>query len=278
MTVPPARHSDLPQIAGEALSLAGAGRALLLQIAHPAVGRGVAEHSDFATRIVSRFHATLTFVYASVFASPDEFETVRRRVNRAHGPVHAPRDGDLPGYNAFDPALQLWVASTLYETMIDLNERVFGPLDHASRERVYLDFTRLGLNLQIRPEAWPNDTGSFRAYWHGMIPRLEVTDTTRLLAGQILHPGGLPVWLRVALPTSRLVTAGLLPTSVREQFELPWDERREERFERRMRWTAAVYPRLPAALRHRPRDVYLRRLHGYAAADQAPETTSQTRP
>ena len=114
MAVPPARQSDLRQIAGEALSLAGAGRALLLQIAHPAVGRGVAEHSDFATRIVDRFHATMTFVYAAVFASPDEFDAVRRQVNRAHGPVHAARSGDLPAYSAFDPDLQLWVSATLY--------------------------------------------------------------------------------------------------------------------------------------------------------------------
>jgi uncharacterized protein (DUF2236 family) len=270
MTLPPARHSDLRQIAGEALSLAGAGRALLLQIAHPAVGRGVAEHSDFATRIMDRFHSTLTFVYAAVFAPPDEFDAVRRQVNRAHGPVHSARDGELPAYSAFDPDLQLWVASTLYETMIDLNQRVYGPLDEQSREQVYRDFTRLGLNLQARADAWPGDTTRFRAYWDGMIAQLEVTDAARVLAGQIVHPRGVPVWLRAALPTSRLITAGLLPATVREQFALPWDEQQERRFQRRMRWTAAVYPRLPATLRHRPRDVYLRRLRRYAAVEGVP--------
>ncbi|WP_426625093.1 oxygenase MpaB family protein [Leifsonia sp. McL0607] len=260
MAVPAARHSDLRSIAGEALSLAGAGRALLLQIAHPVVGRGVAEHSDFATRIVDRFHATMTFMYAAVFASPEAFDAVRRQVNRAHGPVHAPRSGDLPAYSAFDPDLQLWVSATLYATMIDLNERVYGPLTAASRDQVYRDYRQLGLNLQLRPEAWPGDTAGFQRYWDGMLPRLAVTPATREVADQILQPNGVPVWLRPALPASRLVTTGLLPASVREQFGLPWDHRLEHRFDQRMRWAAAVYPHLPATLRHRPRDVYLRRL------------------
>ncbi|KQR53870.1 hypothetical protein ASF88_03200 [Leifsonia sp. Leaf336] len=260
MAVPPARHSDLRSIAGEALSLAGAGRALLLQIAHPAIGRGVAEHSDFASRLMDRFHATMTFVYASVYGSPEAFDRVRRQVDRAHRPVRASRSGDLPAYNAFAPELQLWVSSTLYATMIELNERVYGPLADASREQVYQDFQRLGLNLQLRQEAWPSDVAGFQKYWDEMLPQLVVTSTTRALAEQILRPNGMPVVLRGVLPASRLVTTGLLPACVREQFGLPWDPAVERRFERRMSWAAAVYPRLPAALRHRPRDMYLRRL------------------
>jgi uncharacterized protein (DUF2236 family) len=147
-----ARDATLRQIAGEALSLAGGGRALLLQLAHPAVGRGVVEHSDFATRMMDRFHATMTFVYASVFASPDEFAAVRRQVNRAHAPVRGTAREGQPAYSAFDPHLQLWVASTLYATMMQLNERVFGPLSESSREAVYREFTRLGLNLNVREQ------------------------------------------------------------------------------------------------------------------------------
>jgi uncharacterized protein (DUF2236 family) len=269
MADPPARHSDLRSIAGEALSLAGAGRALLLQIAHPAVGRGVAEHSDFDTRIMDRFHSTMTFVYAAVFASPEAFDRIRRRVNRAHGPVHATRSGDLPAYNAFEPELQLWVSATLYSTMIDLNEQVYGPLADTSREQVYREFRQLGLNLQLRPEDWPADTAAFGRYWDGMLPQLAATESTRRLAEQILHPHGVPAWSRVALPTGRLVTTGLLPPSVRALFALPWDDRLERRFDRRMSWSAAVYPHLPAALRHRPRDVYLRRLQREVAEEPA---------
>jgi uncharacterized protein (DUF2236 family) len=47
-------------VAREGALLAGGARAILLQIAHPAVGRGVAEHSDFAGRPLDRLRATLT--------------------------------------------------------------------------------------------------------------------------------------------------------------------------------------------------------------------------
>lgn len=257
---PPPREATLRQVAGEALSLAGGGRALLLQIAHPAVGRGVVEHSDFATKMMDRYHATMTFVYASVFASPEEFATVRRQVNRAHAQVRASASSGRPAYNAFDPALQLWVSSTLYATMIELNERVFGRLSDPSREAVYQQFTRLGLNLQLRPEDWPEDTVAFQRYWDEMVARLEVSDDARGVAGQLLHPRGVPLWLQAALPDIRLVTAGLLPPVVRSQFGLPWNESLARRFDRRLGWAATVYPPLPESLRHATRDAHLRRL------------------
>ena len=74
-------------VAAEALLVAGGGRAILLQIAHPAVGRGVADHSDFASDPLGRLRATLTFVYATVYGSPDEVAAVQRAVNRAHASV-----------------------------------------------------------------------------------------------------------------------------------------------------------------------------------------------
>src|SRR3954453_12547766 len=96
----PRRPVAVAEIASEALYLAGGARALLLQIAHPAVGRGVVEHSDFANRMMERLHATMTFVYASVYATPEEFAIVRRAVNRAHGPVRAEAGPSGPAYNA----------------------------------------------------------------------------------------------------------------------------------------------------------------------------------
>lgn len=248
------------QLTGEALCLAGGGRALLLQIAHPAVGRGVVEHSDFANRMLDRFHATMTFVYAATFATPAEFDVVRRRVNRAHAPVRGAGTGSEPAYSAFDAELQLWVAATLYATMVDLGERVFGPMSPAARQEFYREAIRSGAGLQLRPEDWPATEADFQDYWQDMVGRLRVTEATRAVAGQILHPRRVPLWLRATLPDARIVTAGLLPPSVRDQFGLPWTPAIERGFERRMRVAEAVYPRLPLRLRQRPRDVYLARL------------------
>jgi uncharacterized protein (DUF2236 family) len=255
----PSRHA-LTDVAAEALNLAGGGRALLLQIAHPAVGRGVVEHSDFADRMMDRLHATMTYVYASVFASPDELAYVQRSVNRAHGPVHAAADDGKPAYNAFDPQLQLWVAATLYDSMVTLYERLFGrlPLDEA--ERLYRDFAVVGSGLQVPPELWPADCRAFAEYWEATLATLHPTPDTKEVARQLLYSRGVPWWLRMLLPQARLVTAGLLPPRVRAEFGLAWDDRSQRRFDSWMRWTSRIYPRVPAFLRHRPKELYLKRL------------------
>ncbi|GGF19880.1 oxygenase MpaB family protein [Subtercola lobariae] len=81
--------SVFTDVAAEGILLAGGGRAILLQIADPAVGAGVAAHSDFANRPLERFANTVTYAYSTVFATPAELAAVVRRVNAAHGPVHS---------------------------------------------------------------------------------------------------------------------------------------------------------------------------------------------
>jgi uncharacterized protein (DUF2236 family) len=257
---------ELRDIAGESVLLAGGGRAILLQIAHPGVGRGVAEHSDFASRPLDRLHATMTYVYAVVYGTDAERAELRRRVNRAHGPVARAADAAAPSYNAFDPELQLWVAATLYDTAVLVYERIFGPLDDESAERIYRQYAVLGTQLQVPSEAWPVDRAAFRTYWNGMLPTLRATDATRRVAQDLLHPRVAPLWLKAVMPLARLMTIGFLPIELRDEFELTWGPRRERRFQRWLRMTAAVFPRLPAGIRHQLRDRELARLRRELAA------------
>ncbi|WP_338031413.1 oxygenase MpaB family protein [Diaminobutyricibacter tongyongensis] len=264
------RTLGVHDIVAEAVLVAGGGRAILLQIAHPAVGRGVVDHSDFAADPLGRLRSTLTFVYATVYGSPDEVAAVQRAVNRAHAPVRAASpSGDGPAYNAFDPQLQLWVAATLYDSAVTTYEGVFGPLDSESADRIYSEYSVLGTVLQVPPGLWPADRGAFAAYWAATLPTLKVTPGTRAVAQQVLHGRNLPLWLRSVMPLGRLATAGLLPVPLRVEFGLPWNRRRQRRFDRLMRLTAVVYPHLPGWLRHRPRDLLLRRLRRSITASRS---------
>jgi uncharacterized protein (DUF2236 family) len=116
-------------------------------------------------------------------------------------------------------------------------------------------------------ELWPADLASFRRYWDDAVAGLVVDDVTRRVAHELLHPTTGPWWLRLVMPLARLVTAGSLPSSVRDDFGLKWTPSSQRRYDRVMRVTAAVVPRLPPRLRHVLRDTYLRRLRDAMAGE-----------
>lgn len=235
----------IADVSAEAVLLAGGARAILLQLANPAVARGVARHSDFAGRPLDRLHGTLTYLYVTVYGTPDEKAAIASRVGEAHRPVR----GD--DYDARDVDLQVWVAATIYDSAMTVHELVLG--DVASDELV-ADYAVVATALGVPAGAWPATRAAFAAYWEGA--RVEVGDDAQRVARELLHPAGGPWWLRAAMPTVRVVTAGLLTPEMREAYELPLDERR---FARLVRVTRAVYPRLPRWVRHAPMRRYLKR-------------------
>lgn len=245
----------LADIGGESVLIAGGGRAILLQLAYPAVGHGVAAHSDFAAHGIDRLRNTLRFVYAVAFGTPGQLAYVTRRVNRAHAPVRAEATEHSPAFSAFDPRLQLWVAATLYETAVLVHERIYGPLDDASADLLYAEYAKVGTALQMPAALWPPDRAAFRRYFDDTLAVLRVDEVTRGVSDALLHPSRkTPAWLRLAMPTARLITAGLLPARLRSEFGLPWGPARELRFERLMTVISSIYPRLPRWLRQLPKD------------------------
>jgi uncharacterized protein (DUF2236 family) len=243
----------LEDFASEGALLAGAGRALLLQLANPAVGRGVARHSDFAADPLRRLRGTLTYVYVVVGGRTDEVAKVARGVDAAHRPVHG------EGYDAFDPESQLWVAATLYETAVDVYERLLGPIPAEDAESLYREYAILGTTLQVPEDRWPTDVAAFRRYWARTLDSLSVDDEVRAVAQELLHPRTGPPWMRALMPLARLLTAGLLPDAVRAAYGLPWDARRQRRFGRTMRILRGVNRILPGRVRRWPRDRMLAR-------------------
>lgn len=244
----------------EAILLAGAGRAILLQLANPLVGRGVAENSSFAERPLDRLNSTLTYVYAITYGSEEQVNEVRRRVNRAHAPVRRATGPDSEGYSAFDPKLQLWVAATLYDTASTVIRNIYGPLDDASADAIYQHYARLGTALQLPPELWPPDRAAFSRYWDEQLASLSAGEAALQVARDLLYPANVPWWYRGVMPAARFLTAGLLPAQLRQDFGLTWSDRHDRRFHRAMRFLALTYPRLPQRVRHSYRNYCLNRL------------------
>ena len=244
-------NAEMRTVAREGALLAGGARAILLQIAHPAVGRGVAEHSDFTARPLDRLRATLTYVYCVTFGAPEEIEAVAAKVTAAH------RNVTGAGYRATDPELQLWVAATLYDTALLVYQELFGPLDDAVADEVYRQYAVLGTALQVTAGLWPADRAAFAAYWQEMLDSLEVSDDARRVARDLLAAQGAPLFFKAARPVNRFLTTAWLPEPIRRQYGLGWGTNQQRLYEVAMKVSGPVYRLLPAPVREAPKTWYL---------------------
>ncbi|QNO37874.1 DUF2236 domain-containing protein [Protaetiibacter sp. SSC-01] len=213
----------------------GGGAALLLQLAHPAVGHAVARYSGFRRDPMRRLRHTLGYVYAIGLGTPEVAERAAAQVDRAHA--------GIPGTTDAEP--QLWVAATLYEVGMRVHDALFAPLPEAVADEVYATSGRFGTSLQVPAALWPATRAEFAAYWERMLPSLEVGADAREVAAAILRParGTVPWWVRAALPLGRLATAALLPDRIRDAYGFPRRLRRERAALALVRVLARVTPR-----------------------------------
>src|SRR6476661_2280383 len=95
------------RVGREGALVMGGGRALLMQLAHPSVAQGVAEHSDFEADPMARLRGTLEATYTIVFGTDEAAARTAASVHAVHDRVTG------AGYRANDPELLCWVNATL---------------------------------------------------------------------------------------------------------------------------------------------------------------------
>src|SRR5262245_38318124 len=71
----------------EAAIFLGAGRALLLQLAHPWVAAAIEQHSETFANPIGRFHRTFSTVFTMVFGTLDQSFEAARRLHRCHAAI-----------------------------------------------------------------------------------------------------------------------------------------------------------------------------------------------
>src|SRR3954449_12316270 len=79
--------SQIWRIDREAAVFLGAGRALLLQLAHPWVAAAIAQHSRSLADPIGRFHRTFSIVFTMVFGTTGQALAAARRLHRRHAAI-----------------------------------------------------------------------------------------------------------------------------------------------------------------------------------------------
>ncbi|MDQ2661179.1 MAG: DUF2236 domain-containing protein [Actinomycetota bacterium] len=244
----------------EGVLLLGGGAAILLQLADQRVAHGVARHSGFRERPLDRLLGTLDYVYAIGFGDDDVVAAAVRSVNARHVPVRAASSEGHPGYSAFDADAQRWVASTLLAVALELHERLWGPLESEAADAIVRGYAPLGLRLQAARAGWPQSRAEFDVWWAQRIAALEVGAEARAVARSLLSgASALPFGATALLPPVRLITAALLPPTIRTAYGFRWTPRVERVANGWLEAIALVWPRLPRVIRHAPMRASLRR-------------------
>ena len=274
----------------EMIAVAGWGRAILLQLAHPSVAAGVHGHSSFRGSLRAsyrRFHSTVGAMLSLTFGDTEQVINAAAGINAIHdrvrgrvadavapGPTGCPRGADT--YSAHDPHLQRWVHATLLESIPLVYELLVGPLTTDERDRYFTEAAIMEPLLGM-PDGWlPRDAAQLDTYMREMLAggTLAVTDTSRALARAVLYP---PRWY-VAWPAFRAVqvlTIGSLPPSIRDAYGFTW-QRRDQRAFARWTWVLRTSLRLlPPVARQWPvarrrRDVVDARARGQARCYEIP--------
>ena len=241
------RESITWRVNQEPALLLGGGRALLMQLAHPSVAAGVAEHSDFRRRPLQRLVRTLELTLALTFGTREEAMAAARQINVVHQRIRG-RD-----YSATDPRLLLWVHATLIDSALVTYAAFVRPLERAQRERYYQEAKLVGGLLGIPNASYPPRLRDFERYLDTVLAgdELRVDARARELATAVLRPDLRMVPGPVYLPLQAL-TAGLLPERLRRDYGLPWG-RWERLLDAGLRRTVPPVLRLmPAPMRQIP--------------------------
>ncbi|MBP2428899.1 uncharacterized protein (DUF2236 family) [Bradyrhizobium elkanii] len=238
----------------EAITFLGAGRALLLQLAHPWVAAAVAEHSRTFADPIGRFHRTFDVVFTMVFGSLDAALTAARHLHHRHTMIVGrlpeaigPFESGSP-YRANEVAALRRVHATLVDTALAVHDLILPPFTVEERERYWAESRLFGALFGLTSSDLPADWDAFAAYTAAVMQSdtLSVSTAAREVARQIFA-GGRP-WLRPPRWYQTL-SAELLPDRLRTGFGFAFDECDRKAAERALARIRRIQNTDPASLR-----------------------------
>jgi uncharacterized protein (DUF2236 family) len=231
--------------------------ALLLQVAHPTVGAGVRDYSDFERRPWNRLLRTIDYVTLLVYGGADA-APAGRRLRELHRRFRGVR-ADGARYSALEPDAYAWVHATLIETYVAGHARFGSPMRGAELESFYREYRRLGRLIGVRERDLPETWSGFRRYFNQMVSeqlvRTESVDQI-MRAVHDVPPPPVPVpklmWRAVRLPASaalRIGSVGLMSPELRARLGISWTRFDEARFRAMGAGTRSLGPVMPRALK-----------------------------
>jgi len=206
----------------------GAGRALLLQTAHPWVTSGIDEHSIVRYDPLERARRTFIFISIMVYGSMPQVLSAANQVHTIHNQVTGEMNYDAgafkqhTAYRANEVNAMIWVTSALFETLVTMYEKYEAPLSYEEKNRfneeIKLFATLFGIPTAAYPATWDDFVTYSHAMWNS--PQLTVTENARTLREDLFDAKSLvmafPLWVQ------EVITAASLPPRIREGYGMKY--------------------------------------------------------
>ncbi|UDY36539.1 oxygenase MpaB family protein [Dermatobacter hominis] len=234
----------------------------ILQLMHPGLGAGVAEHSAFFTEPWDRIQRSVPEIMGVIYDA--DGEATGRRVRDFHQGISG-TDEHGRRYSALRPETFWWAHATFQFAVERLIDRFDGRrTTWEDRDRLYRECVEWYRRYDVPMSVVPRSYAEYRDRWdHYCDDVLEMTPAAARAVEMALHEKvtdlpGLPWWStpiqrEVVTPVFRLTAIGGLPARIRRRFDLPWgtiDAAQLRTFEM---WVRESWRFVPRPLRYGPR-------------------------
>jgi uncharacterized protein (DUF2236 family) len=260
----------------------GAGRAALLQLAHPYVAHAIEQHSETTRDPIGRFNRTFQALYSMIFGDLETATAAAWRVRGIHDRIHGEITEDVGRYkrghryHANEASSLLWVHATLVDTAVMAWETGFGPMPAAEKEAYYQELKRAALLFGIADEIVPRTWADFTAYCARMFEsdELGVGRPAREIARFLMAPASAA--MKPPMRWYAALTAGMMPPRLRDAFALPFDRADRLAYDASVRALRRTWPLIPERVRFRPEyHEAVSRLEGRPSPDRLGRTIEQ---
>ncbi len=202
--------------------LLGSSRALLLQIAHPAIADGVKNFSNFQTEMAGRAHRTFTSMIRIWFGDKKTAINSAKRLYNIHSMIRGTAVWEIEDetiyrpYCAADSDLLFWVLATITDTTLVVTEKIIGQIPLKEKNQFYEESKITAQLMGIPLKDYPDNLDEFYQRYNSML-----SDKT-LYVGKAGHEISSAIF-NIPYPLQKLlklISGGFLPSKVANQFGL----------------------------------------------------------
>lgn len=230
--------------------------ALVLQVAHPTVGAGVRDYSDFEHRPWDRFLRTAEYTTTLVYGGAQAI-VAGRRLRELHRRFRGVRD-DGQRYHALEPDAYAWVHATMINGTVIGHAHFGSPMSAAEIEQFYREYRGLGRLIGVRERDLPPTWSGFCEYFERMtneeLSHNDSVDRVLRAVRRVPAPSPVPglLWPAIRLPAGevmRLAGLGPMNPQLRQRLGVSWSRLDEVRFKALCLSSRSLTPVLPQRLK-----------------------------